>query len=126
MADPKYLPFIAYPNIYVTRGDLDHFFQIALIPLAHISHSSGDQWYNIHAETFVKGLLDPIMKRVQAFTLIELLVVIVLMLHEGRIADARYSTDGCPAAHACGQYVSERIQGMAVDEHRVDREVHIR
>jgi NifU-like protein involved in Fe-S cluster formation len=43
-------------------------------------------------------------------------MLIVLTVARERITDARYSTYGCPAAQACGQFVTERVEGMTRDE----------
>jgi NifU-like protein involved in Fe-S cluster formation len=43
-------------------------------------------------------------------------MVIVLKMRGDVIIDARYTTYPCPAAHACGQYVAERVEGMTTEE----------
>jgi len=43
-------------------------------------------------------------------------MVLVLKVLAGKITDARFSTYPCPAAHACGQWLTERVEGMSVEE----------
>ena len=38
-------------------------------------------------------------------------MLIVLRLAGGRITQAQFSTYGCPAAAACGQFVTEQVEG---------------
>ncbi len=43
-------------------------------------------------------------------------MAMALKIKDGMIAEAVFSTYGCPAAQACGQYVAERITGMEVSQ----------
>ncbi len=56
-------------------------------------------------------------------------MIIMLRVSEGLIVEAKYSTYGCPAAKACGEYVTGSAEGQRVfdagdiDEAAVLREV---
>lgn len=43
-------------------------------------------------------------------------MVISLREEGGRIAEARFQTYGCPAAIACGSWLTERVTGMSADD----------
>ena len=42
-------------------------------------------------------------------------MIIVVKAQQAQITQARFSTYGCPAAVACGQYVCEEIEGSTLD-----------
>lgn len=43
-------------------------------------------------------------------------MIIVLRIAERVITEARFSTYGCPSAIACGQYVTEQVEGHTCAE----------
>ena len=43
-------------------------------------------------------------------------MIIVLTVSETTITDAKFSTYGCPASFACGQWVTEQVIGKKVAE----------
>ena len=52
-------------------------------------------------------------------------MLIVLKVNEGRIVKAQFSTYGCPAAAACGQFVTEQAEGKTQQEAEGIEEAHI-
>jgi len=43
-------------------------------------------------------------------------VVVYIKVEEGRIMNASFQTFGCPAAIACGSYVTEHVRGQTTEE----------
>ncbi len=50
-------------------------------------------------------------------------MVIVIKMVDDIVQQARYSTYGCPAAQACGQFVCDEIEGKPVSEiYKIDED----